>query len=93
MPCRPSRSRSRTWFPSLLTAEEVFQAFEAVVDDATMDTDDPTPLFKAWGEESFATVQRPKTAQMGPDPLLNPPPIKYVDEPNNNWADPASEDV
>ena len=75
--------------PSLLTAKRSSRPFEAVVDDATMDTDDPTPLFKAWGEESFQTVQRPKTAQLGPDPLMNPPPIKYVDEPNNNWADPA----
>ena len=61
--------------PSLLTAKRSSRPFEAVVDDATMDTDDPTPLFKAWGEESFQTVQRPKTAQMGPDPLLNPPQI------------------
>ena len=39
--------------PSLLTAKRSSRPFEAVVDDATMDTDDPTPLFTAWGEESL----------------------------------------
>ena len=55
----------------------VFEALEAVVDDATMDTDDPTPLFKARGEESLLLYDEDSADGTRSSITLQ---IKYVDE-------------
>lgn len=75
--------------PSLLTAKRSSRPYEAVVDDPMVSTDE-TPLFKAWGEASLRTQpEAPERSDDRDDPLLNPPPIRYLDEPSQQLADPA----